>query len=30
MDPDSKMGLARPKFEKLIDVAKTDSLKNED
>ncbi|HOB84276.1 MAG TPA: tetratricopeptide repeat protein [Bacteroidales bacterium] len=30
MDPDSKMGLAKPKFEKLLDVAKSDSLKNED
>jgi tetratricopeptide (TPR) repeat protein len=29
MDPDYKTGLARPKFEKLIDVAKTDSIKNE-
>ncbi len=29
MDPDYKMGLARPKFEKLIDIAESDSLKNE-
>jgi tetratricopeptide (TPR) repeat protein len=28
MDPDFKMGLAKPKFEKLIEVAKTDSVKN--
>jgi tetratricopeptide (TPR) repeat protein len=28
MDPDYKMGLARPKFEKVIDVAHPDSLKN--
>ncbi|MGD0342439.1 MAG: carboxypeptidase-like regulatory domain-containing protein [Bacteroidales bacterium] len=28
MDPDSKMGLAKPKFEKLITVAEGDSLKN--
>jgi tetratricopeptide (TPR) repeat protein len=28
MDPDFKMGLAKPKFEKLIEVAKSDSLKN--
>lgn len=28
MDPDLKLGLAKPKFEKLIDVAKTDSIKN--
>jgi tetratricopeptide (TPR) repeat protein len=27
MDPDSKMGLAKPKFEKVVEVAKTDSLK---
>ena len=27
MDPDLKMGLAKPKFEKLIEVAKGDSLK---
>ncbi|MCJ7449069.1 MAG: carboxypeptidase-like regulatory domain-containing protein [Bacteroidales bacterium] len=30
MDPEYKTGLARPKFEKLIDVAKADSIKNED
>jgi tetratricopeptide (TPR) repeat protein len=29
MDPDLKQGIARPKFEKLIEVAKSDSLKNE-
>lgn len=29
MDPDTKLGLARPKFEKVIDVAKSDSLKYE-
>jgi tetratricopeptide (TPR) repeat protein len=29
MDPDTKLGLAKPKFEKLIDVSKTDSLKHE-
>ncbi len=29
MDPDTKMGLARPKFEKVIEVAKNDSIKNE-
>jgi tetratricopeptide (TPR) repeat protein len=28
MDPDFKMGLAKPKFEKLIEVAKADSVKN--
>jgi tetratricopeptide (TPR) repeat protein len=28
MDPDFKLVLARPKFEKLIEVAKSDSLKN--
>jgi tetratricopeptide (TPR) repeat protein len=28
MDPDTKMGLAKPKFEKVIEVAKTDSVKN--
>jgi tetratricopeptide (TPR) repeat protein len=28
MDPDFKMGLAKPKFEKVIEVAKTDSVKN--
>jgi tetratricopeptide (TPR) repeat protein len=30
MDPDSRMGLAKPKFEKLLSVAKKDSVKNED
>lgn len=30
MDPDSKMGLAKPKFEKLLKVAEKDSVKNED
>ncbi len=30
MDPDYKMGLAKPKFEKLISVAKADSVKNEE
>jgi tetratricopeptide (TPR) repeat protein len=29
MDPDLKLGIARTKFEKLVDVSKTDSLKNE-
>jgi tetratricopeptide (TPR) repeat protein len=29
MDPDYKLGLARRKFEKVIEVAQTDSLKNE-
>jgi tetratricopeptide (TPR) repeat protein len=29
MDPDTKLGLAKPKFEKLIDVAKSDSSKYE-
>jgi tetratricopeptide (TPR) repeat protein len=29
MDPDTKLGLAKPKFEKVIDVAKSDSLKYE-
>jgi tetratricopeptide (TPR) repeat protein len=29
MDPDYTMGLARQKFEKVIEIAKTDSLKNE-
>ncbi len=29
MDPDSKMGLAKPKFEKLLSVAQADSVKNE-
>jgi tetratricopeptide (TPR) repeat protein len=28
MDPDTKLGLAKPKFEKLIDIAKADSVKN--
>jgi tetratricopeptide (TPR) repeat protein len=28
MDPDVKLGLAKPKFEKLISIAKTDSIKN--
>jgi tetratricopeptide (TPR) repeat protein len=28
MDPDFKLGLAKPKFEKLIEVAKSDSVKN--
>jgi tetratricopeptide (TPR) repeat protein len=28
MDPDTKLGLAKPKFEKVIDVAKADSVKN--
>ena len=28
-DPDYKLGLAKPKFEKLLEVAKSDSLKNE-
>ena len=28
MDPDLKQGLAKPKFEKLIEVARTDSVKN--
>jgi tetratricopeptide (TPR) repeat protein len=28
MDPDFKLGLAKPKFEKLIEVAKADSIKN--
>jgi tetratricopeptide (TPR) repeat protein len=28
MDPDSKLGLAKPKFEKVIEVAKVDSVKN--
>jgi len=28
MDPDFKMGLAKPKFEKMIEVAQKDSLKN--
>ena len=29
MDPDLKLGIAKPKFEKLIEVAKPDSIKNE-
>jgi tetratricopeptide (TPR) repeat protein len=29
MDPDTKLGLAKPKFEKVLSVAATDSLKNE-
>ena len=29
MDPDTKLGLAKPKFEKLITVAQTDSIKYE-
>ncbi len=29
MDPDSRLGLAKPKFEKVLNVAKTDSLKND-
>jgi tetratricopeptide (TPR) repeat protein len=29
MDPDTKLGLAKPKFEKLIDVAESDSVKND-
>ena len=28
MDPDTKLGLAKPKFEKLLDVAMVDSVKN--
>ena len=28
MDPDTKLGLAKPKFEKVLEVAKTDSVKN--
>jgi tetratricopeptide (TPR) repeat protein len=28
MDPDTKLGLAKPKFEKVIDVSKADSIKN--
>jgi tetratricopeptide (TPR) repeat protein len=28
MDPDYKLGLARPKFEKLVEVAASDSIKN--
>ena len=30
MDPDTKMGLAKPKFEKLLSIAQKDSVKNED
>jgi tetratricopeptide (TPR) repeat protein len=29
MDPDSRLGLAKPKFEKVLNVAKADSLKND-
>lgn len=29
MDPDYKTGLAKPKFEKLLSIAMTDSIKNE-
>ena len=29
MDPDSKLGLAKPKFEKVLNVSKSDSLKND-
>ncbi len=29
MDPDFKLGIAKPKFDKLIDVCKSDSIKNE-
>jgi len=29
MDPDTKLGLAKPKFEKVIDVAESDSSKSE-
>jgi tetratricopeptide (TPR) repeat protein len=29
MDPDTKLGLAKPKFEKLLNVAGKDSIKNE-
>jgi hypothetical protein len=29
MDPDAKLGLAKPKFEKLVDVAKADSISNQ-
>ena len=28
MDPDTKLGLAKPKFEKLLEIAGTDSVKN--
>jgi len=29
MDPDTKLGLAKPKFEKLLSIASKDSVKNE-
>jgi len=29
MDPDLKLGIAKPKFEKLIEAAKSDSIKNQ-
>jgi hypothetical protein len=29
MDPDTKLGLAKPKFEKLLQIAGKDSVKNE-
>ncbi len=29
MDPDTKLGLAKPKFEKVLNVAQKDSVKNE-
>jgi len=29
MDPDTKLGLAKPKFEKMLSIAAKDSLKNE-
>jgi tetratricopeptide (TPR) repeat protein len=29
MDPDTKLGLAKPKFEKLLSIASKDSIKNE-
>jgi len=29
MDPDTKLGLAKPKFEKLLKIAQNDSVKNE-
>ena len=29
MDPDYKLGLAKPKFEKVLDIAKKDSIKNQ-
>jgi tetratricopeptide (TPR) repeat protein len=28
MDPDTKMGLAKPKFEKVVEIAEKDSVKN--